>query len=274
MSWSRVPNGVAVVNISLVKAHHRQNLRPEDADDPGMPVQRLPGALSAQELCHLRLNPLRSDVSQQLPVPLHGGARFILSLQPQHGGEAHPPHNPQCILLKPPVRVPHTPQNSVLQIPPPAQGVPQFPPKAQRHGVDSEIPPRQILLQRAGKGHLLRMPTVPVLPVQAVGRHLHRPPRRLYSNGAVAQPRGQSPVSKQRHHLLRQGGGGHIPVLRRPNGGAGAVQDPQVRQQRIPHTAAHAPRLISSRLQPLQKPPHALRNRQHPVHRLFLLHFP
>ena len=92
----------------------------------------------------------------------------------QHRREPQSPQNAQGILLKAAVWVSHAAQDAPLQVLPSAEGVPQLSPEVQRHGVDREVPPRQVLLQRAGEGDVLRPPVVVVFAVHPVGGDLHR----------------------------------------------------------------------------------------------------
>jgi hypothetical protein len=167
------PNVVAVVDVPLVKVDHRQNLRPEDPDNLRMVFQNPARVFAAEQLCQFNLYPFRRNVPQKPRVPVHGAVRRVFLIQPQDGGETHSPENPQSVLLKTPVRVPHAPQNPVRQILPPAEGVPEFPLYIEGHGVYCKVSPGQVLLQRTGEGHRFRPPVVSVNAVHPVGRDLH-----------------------------------------------------------------------------------------------------
>ena len=239
-----LPHVIAVVAVFLVKAHHGQELRPEDARHLRVRPQGLRRAVPGQELFQLRPDPLRGDVPQQLPVPAEGGRRVRLNGKSQLGGEPQPPQNAQSVLAEPAVRVPHAPQHPRRQIRPAVQRVQHPPRPVRRQGVDGEVPAAQVRLQGVGEGHGLRPPVVPVGPVPAEGGDLHAAQRRFHGDGAVAEPGGHRPIREQGHGLLRQGGGGHVPV---PGGPA---------QQAVPDAAPHAPGAMARRLQRIQKLPH------------------
>ena len=243
-----LPHVIAVVAIPLVKSHHRQDLRPEDADDVGIRPQDLRRLIPRRQLFQLRPDALRGDVPQQLPVPVDGVRRGRMDSKAQLGGKPRSPENPQGVLVEPAVRVPHAPEDARRQVLPPPQGVLELPRRIQRQGVDGEVPPPQVLLQGVGEGHGLRPPVVPVGPVPPEGGDLHAPRRRPDGDGAVAEAGGHRPVPKQGHGLLRPGGGGHVPVLRSPA------------QQSVPDAAAHTPGAMTRRLQRLQNLPHRARD--------------
>ena len=246
-----LPHVIAVVAIPLVKSHHRQDLRPEDADDVGIRPQDLRRPVSRHQLFQLRPDALRGDVPQQRPVPVNGRRRIRVNGKPKLGGEPEAPEDPQGVLVEPAVRVPHAPEDARRKVRPASQGVVQIPRQIHCHGVDGEVPAPQILLQGVGEFHGLRPPVVPVGPVPPEGGDLHAAGRRPDGDGAVAEAGGHRPVSKQGHGLLRPGGGGHVPVLRWPA------------QQGVPDTAAHAPGAMARRLQYLQNFPYRGGNVHH-----------
>ena len=150
--------------------------------------------------------------------------------------------------MKPPLRFPHAPQNSPLKVPKPPEGVPEGAPQVQGHGVDGKIPAPQILLQRVRKSDRLRPAMVAVRSILSEGGYLHRLVLRADGDCSVLQPRGDSPFTEQGHGLLRKGGGGHIPVHRRPA------------QPQVPDAAPHAPGLVAGGLQGTQKIFHKFRD--------------
>ena len=240
---SVLPDVVAVVPVPLVEAHHGQQLRPEDAEDVRERPQdrRRPGA--RQQLEKLRPDPLRGDVLQKLPLLVDGLRRRGLDLQLQRRREAEPPEDAQGVLPEAPARLPHAAEPPPLQVRPAPEGVPELSPEVHGHGVDGEVPAGQVLLQGAGEGHRVRTAVVAVLPVDAVGRHLHRAARRPDRERAVLQARGLGAGGEDRRRLLRQGAGGHVPVLRAPSRQAAPVP------KAVPDAPAHAPRLVARRLQ-------------------------
>ena len=235
-----LPHVVAVVVISLVKAHHGQHLRPEHTDDLRELPQYLRRALPAQQFQQLRLNALGGDVPQQFPVPADGCRRFRFDGKAQHRREPQSPQDTQGILVKSLSRLPYAAQDTLPQVLPASEGVPDGAISAHGHGVDGEVPPPQVLLQGAGEGDRIRPPVVPVSAVHPVGGHLHAPVVCPDGDGAVLQARGEGMISEQSHGLLRPGAGGHVPVLR------------CTAQQRVPDAASHAPGLMACRRQGIQ----------------------
>ena len=191
-----LPHVIAVVAIPLVKSHHRQDLRPEDADDVGIRPQDLRRLIPRRQLFQLRPDALRGDVPQQFPVPVDGRRRVRMDGKAQLGGEPRSPEDPQGVLVEPAVRVPHAPEDARRQVLPPPQGVLELPRRIQRQGVDGEVPPPQVLLQGVGEGHGLRPPVVPVGPVPPEGGDLHAPRRRPDGDGPVAEAGWHRPVPK------------------------------------------------------------------------------
>ncbi len=112
------------------------------------------------------------------------------------------------------------------------EGVPQLQPPVQSDGVDGEVPAAQVLLQRAGELHPVRVAAVGVGPVPAVGGHLH-PVSAEHRHRAVLQSGGGRVGREQLQDFVRRRVGGHVPVPRRPA------------QQPVPHRAPHAPGLIA-----------------------------
>ena len=169
-----LPDIITVVPVPLVEAHHRQQFRPEHADHIHILPQNLRRPYAAQQLEELHLNPLSGDVPQEFPVVVDARPCGRVNGKAQYRCEPQSPQNAQGILLKAAVRVTHAAQDAPLQVLPSAEGVPQLSPEVQRHGVDREVPPRQVLLQRAGEGDVLRPPVVVVFAVHPVGGDLHR----------------------------------------------------------------------------------------------------
>ena len=239
-----LPHVVAVVAVALGKAHHVQHLRPEHADDLWVRPQGLRRTGGGQKSFQFGPDPLRGDQGQQGPVGPEAPVCLLLHRKAQGRGEPHPPEDPQRVLPEPPVRLPHAPQQPGVQVRPAAQGVRQFTPEVQSHGVDGEVPAAQVLLQRVGEGHGLGTPVVPVGPVPAEGSYLHHSAGGPDGDGAVGQARGHGPVPEDGEDPLRHRGGGHVPVLGRPA------------QEAVPHAAAHAP---SPKARPLQGRQHLRR---------------
>ena len=94
------------------------------------------------------------------------------------------------------------------------------------HGVHREIPAFQILGEKGGEGHFLRVAAVLIFPVQPVGRHLVALPVQKDRHGPVLDSRIDSFFEKI-FHLLRKGRGRDVPVVGRPS------------QETVPDATAH-----------------------------------
>ncbi len=240
---SVLPHIVTMVAVPLVKPHHGQNLRPEDASHIRIGPQDLCGPFSGHQLFQLRPDPLRSNGSQQFPVPVDGHRCIRMDSDPSSAANRSPRRMRRASSPNRRSGSP-TPQDLRRQVCPAAQRVVQGPLQVRRHRVDGEVPAPQILLQRVGERHGLRPPVVPIGTIPPECSDLHATLLRLYGDGAVAQTSWDSPAGKQGHSLLRPGGSGHIPVPRHPV------------QQGIPDAAAHAPCTIPRRLQCFQDLPY------------------
>ena len=140
------------------------------------------------------------------------------------------------------------------------EGVIHRPSKVCRHGVDGKIPAGQIFCQIRGKRDLFRVAVVGVSAIPAEGSGLHFALLTADGHRTVLQSRGNGPVAENLHGLLRQRGGGDVPILR------------HAAQQAVPDTAAYAVRLMARR-------PHIGGNFQRRllfphISRPFQLHFP
>ena len=110
------------------------------------------------------------------------------------------------------------------------------------HGVDREIPPRQVGGQVVHKLYVIGVAVVAVAAVQTVGRHLIR--LSVQNNGHRAvlfAGQDQALVVEQRLHLVGPGGGADVPV-------AG-----QTTQQAVAHAAAHHVGTVPGSAQRLQQ---------------------
>ena len=189
--------------------------------------------------------------------------------EPQHRGEPQRPHDAQGVLVKALVRVAYAAQDAPAQVVPAAVQVGDIPPHIHGHGVHRQIAARQILRQRVGKVHGVGTAVVGVGAVGAEGGDLHGEAVLPDGDGAVAQAGGDTVSRKQGGHLLRSGGGGHVPILR------------HAAQQGIADAAAHGVGRKTGLLQPcedhadlLGKHIHRLLSRQTPENRLkSRLHF-
>ena len=248
-SMKRVlPYVITVVRIPLVKSHHRQNFRQHRADHVRVPPQdgRCPRA--AEQLRQFLVNTLRGHLPQQVPTGHQCLAGFRFDGKAQHRRKPQAAQDPQGVLRKLPLRIAHAAQNSLLQVRLSAEGVIHRPSKVCCHGVDGKIPAGQIFCQIRGKRDLFRVAVVGVNAVPAEGGGLHFALLTADGHRTVLQSRGNSLVAENLHGLLRQRGGGDVPILRHPA------------QQAVPDAAAHAVRLMARRLQCRQRFPHIGRN--------------
>ncbi|MPM84676.1 hypothetical protein SDC9_131749 [bioreactor metagenome] len=211
-----LPHIETVVAAVLLKAHHGQHLREHRPHDLRKLPQRLRRGLAAEQLCQLGANTLRCDVGKKPPAVPQSPGGFRLDGKPKRGGEPQTAKDTQRILTKPFLRIPHAAQNTSFQIRLSAKGVRQFSPKVHRHGVHSKITAAQIVAQGAGKDHRIRVAAVGVRPVGSKGRDLHRVRALPDSDGTVPQSGGKGTAPEDRQRFLRQSGGRHVPVLRRP----------------------------------------------------------
>ena len=152
------------------------------------------------------------------------------------------PQDAQRVLGEPLVRHAHGPQDAALQIGLTAKGIHKALFCIVGHGVNSKIPPGQVLPHIRYKMHLVRVAAIGISPLGAEGGDLVQPAALLYGHGAVLQAGGDAFFfAEQLHSLLRQGAGAKIPVM----GGKA--------QQAVPHAAAHHVGRIARPVQGVQQ---------------------
>jgi len=177
----------------------------EDALPQGQQFQRPGKVMSGEVFFPLGSDPLPGH-SCRLPGEFlarpEGG---LLHPKPQFRGKPGTPQDAQGVLPEPPVGVSHTAQQTGGKICLSAEGVPEFAPAAQGHGVHCEIPPGQILPEVGHKPHRFGVAVIPVLAVSAEGGHLQDTALGHHSDGAVFAPVLHQPVGH-----LREGEGGMI----------------------------------------------------------------
>ena len=261
-----LPDIIAVMMISLVKPHHRNDLRPEDTNDFRIRPQDLHSVSTAQKLEKLCLDPLCGNALKQHPVFADTSPCFFFDGKTQNGGKPQSPQDAQRIFMKPAIRVPYRPQDLIFQVCLSMKGVPKLSPQIHSHSIDGKIPAAQVLLQRLGEGNPIRSAVVVVISVQTVSGDLYTGPIYLYRNGTMLQSGRQCGITEDRHRLLRQGAGSHIPIPR------------DASHQAIPHATSHAPSFIAPFLQPSQQSPHIFGYLHpcftpFPVAILFILHY-
>ena len=242
------PDVIAVVAVVLLKPHTGQDLRQHHTQHLGFLRQHPSGVFSAQQLCQFLPYPFRRHIPQIAALLPQGTVGVLLDGKAQRGGKPQRPQDPQRVLGKAALRLPHAPQHFRLNVLLPAEGIEERSPHIHGHGVDGQIPPGQILRQIPCEGDGGGMAVVGIVSVGAEGGDLTGQTAAADGHGAVPQAGGNGKMIEQRHGLLRQGGGGHIPVVGR------------CAHQHVPHTAAHHVRLVPGGLQPLQYALHFLRD--------------
>ena len=247
------PQVAVVVRVALIQAEQRAQLRNGHGQHVGKRCQNRPGSRAAEQARQLGLHALGGDGLQQRSAAVHGGGGLLLHLHGEDGGKTQRPENAQCILVKAAVRLPHAADKAAGQIRLPAVEIHQTCLRAVSQGVHGKVPPGQVLLQRTGELHRVRMPVVAVCAVQAKGGDLQRRLVNHHGDGAVLQAGfNAAQVRKDLLDLPGQGTGGNVPVV-------GAAQA----AHRVAHGAAHHIGLISGGVQPAQRGGDLLRQHHH-----------
>ena len=136
----------------------------------------------------------------------------------------------------------HRPDDALLQVILPAEGIDEAFFFVIGHGIDGKIPPGKILPHIRHKVHFIRVAAVGVCALRAEGSDLVQAAALLHRDRTVLQTGGNAAfLTKQVHHLLRQGAGAQVPVV-------GAKP-----QQTVPHTAAHGIGRIARCVQRIQQ---------------------
>ena len=109
-----------------------------------------------------------------LPDRRQGGR---LDREVQHGGEPDRSNHSECVLVESGRRITDGPKDSRPDIRTPTEGIDQLEfgwrspaPSAPGHGIDGEIPPREVGLERIAELDPMRPPVVRVVVVAPVGR--------------------------------------------------------------------------------------------------------
>ena len=174
-----------------------------------------------------------------------GRLRVLVDSEAQLGRESDCPQDPEGVLGKTGLRIPYAAYKTCPKVLHPMEAVHQSLPVVIGHGVDGEVPPCQVLPQGGGKGNGFGMASVPVVSVHPVGGDLIAPEDGFLSflllpqkhrYGAMLDPCIHG-LPEDRLHLLRMGGGGHVPVLRLPS------------QDAVPDAASHGIGLVACLLQ-------------------------
>ena len=204
---------VGVVGGVLQKPQGGGQLRNGGGENGGKPEQILL-LRCRQKAGKLLENPLPGEPLHQGGVGHHGPHGGFLHRQAEPGGEADAPENPQSILLKAPVGLPHTAQDAPAQILLPPEGVGVAPHRGPSNGVDGKVPAGQIRLDIRHEFHPAGVAAVVVAPLGAEGGNLCHPPGEPQTHGAVADAhRVLLHVPENCLGFLRLGGGGNVVVI-------------------------------------------------------------
>ena len=165
---------LGVEDLRLRRVLHRRHFGEQQPQQPGrLPQPHQPPRRRRKPPQELRPHHLRRDPrlsARGQAYHLRGlsyhrlpGVRF--DLEPQLARQPQPPQNPRGVLLEPLPRIANRPDHVRAQVLLPSVGVEQVALQRQGHGVDGEVPPSQVLLQRHPDlgGHVLvRQPCPPV----------------------------------------------------------------------------------------------------------------
>ena len=206
----------AVVGISLRGLHKPVELRQDDPGNTGFPCKdQILGMRTDHKLCQLGPDTLRAHLFQISGMAPYGRLCLFFYRKTKLGGKTHSPHNPQGILGKSFIGIPHAAHNSFFQVLFSGKSIHQPAFFIIGHSVNGEVPSLQIFNEVCGKNHLFWMPSVLIFPIHPVSGDLitlfmqhdrHRTMLDSRINGAA----------EQRLRLLRPGRGGDIPVVRGP----------------------------------------------------------
>ena len=142
-----------------------------------------------------------------------GSSSFFLYRKTQCGRKPRQTQDAQGIFLKPPDGIAYGTKDFILQVTLAAEGVTQATSGTVSHGIDGEVPTGKVFGNMIGKRHLLRTAMVGIGTILAESGDLHLYAVQNDSHGAVLQACfDDAGIGKQRLYLLRQGGGGQIPI--------------------------------------------------------------
>ena len=217
-----------VLRAARIKAPHRRKLRKDHKKHLREGEQHLPRAARAEDAFELRENTLGGNIAQQLPVFPQRRGGFLLDGQTEPRREAQRAQNAQRVLPEALAGVADAAEDTVPEILPPAEIVPQTAHGAVSHGVHREIAPREIGVDVTHERNAVRVAAVGVAALGAERRDLQRAGRREQRKRAVLESGFEHALSgKDLLHLLRRRGGAEIPVVRLDA------------EQRIAHASAH-----------------------------------
>ena len=193
--------------------------------------------MAAQQTGQLLTDALGGNAVQVMYLPPHGSGGFRLDGESELGREPQSAQDAQRVLLKSGVCITDSAQNAVFEVGLPAKRVAQTAFRVPRHRTDCKIPACQILTDVGDKAHAVRMPSVRVAALRAVGGNLERAAVREYGQRAVPESgREHTRVREHSLHLSRRRGRTQVPVVRFDSA------------QTVAHAAANRPRLKSGTL--------------------------
>jgi hypothetical protein len=168
-------------------------------------------------------------------------------------GEPDGAERAQAILAQARRRIAHRPHDAPGQISEAVERIVEHASRgAEGDGVDGEVAPREVVVQRRAELHL---------GVAPVGAHVATEGRHLVHHAVAVEHADRAELDALRHraaeeaaHDVRRRRRGQVPVERR------------VPQHRVAHRAAHAPRLVPRGLEPLGDLAHAGRRPEADVH--------
>ena len=191
---------------------------------------------------------LLGHLPQQMPLFHQSPGGLLLQIKIQARGKPKPPQNPQAILLKPPARLSHGPNQPLFQVLRSTKGIDQPMGWRKRHGIDGKIPPGQVLPDILCGKYPIGPPPVFVAPFPTQPGDLQGLPFHHRRHRAITQTGGNHRIGrKQLFHLLRRNGTGQIIIL--------GIFPPQ----QIPQTASHQKDLEPLAFQPLHHQAHRKR---------------
>jgi hypothetical protein len=134
------------------------------------------GPRRPEKLEQLGTDPFAGEVGAKIGVAADRGERLRLDLEPERGRQPDRTNHPQGVLAEAPVRISDRPQDACREVLAAPEQVDEPRRVARRatpgQGVDGEVPPRQVLLDRRPELDRVGVAEVGVGDVPAEGRYL------------------------------------------------------------------------------------------------------
>ena len=180
-----------------------------EAERPGR------GGVTPENPLHLLADPLRREMPGLFHRSRQRPPRPLLDPEAEPARETKRPQDPQVVFPEPCDRIPDRPENAALEIGPPLEWVAEPPvERVPRNGVDREVAPREILVERIREGDD-RMAAAR-LDIPPEGCDLVEPSSPVEdADGPVGHAHGDRPA-KERLHLRRRGLRGKVPIQGHP----------------------------------------------------------